>query len=73
MPLLRQTAMRSTSDGMSNQSGALPAVAFFMKCAHAGTATVPANPRFMIVFFSSWPNQTPATRLGVYPTNHASP
>ena len=43
-----------------------------MNLAHIGTARRPAKPFLMIVRGVSNPTQTPATRLGVNPTNHAS-
>ena len=43
-----------------------------MNAAHIGTASWPAKPFLTIVFGVSNPIQTPATRFGVNPTNHAS-
>ena len=48
MPLRRQIATFSTSDGMRYHSGFEPLVAALMKRAQAGTATVPAKPSRMI-------------------------
>ena len=58
--------------GILNVSGLSFAVAAFMKRAHIGTASSPANPFAMIVRGLSNPTQTPVTRCGVKPTNHAS-
>jgi hypothetical protein len=43
-----------------------------MKFAHIGTASSPAYPLATIVVGWSNPSQTPVTRCGVKPTNHAS-
>ena len=64
-PLSGQIATFSSPAGIVYQSGFAPAVAARMKYDHAGTATVPANPRFMIGAGVSNPNHTPVIKCGV--------
>src|SRR3982750_1126652 len=64
-PLNRQIATFSTLLGGANQDAGSPAVALFMNSAQAGTATMLANPRFMIGAGEPMPNQMPATSRGV--------
>ncbi len=58
--------------GSGNSSAGRPRVAPIMKSAQIGSAArAPVMPR-PIGRFWSYPTHTPHTRLGVYPTNHAS-
>src|SRR5439155_17825792 len=67
-----QTVAVVIPGGGTSHSGLSARVAAFMKLAQAGTATSAANPFGRIVRGSSKPTHTPATSLGVKPTNHAS-
>src|SRR6478735_44615 len=71
-PDRRHTSTATRSCGGLNHADGEFFVASFMNDAHIGTASWPAKPFLTIVRGVSNPTHTPATRLGVNPTNHAS-